>query len=271
MSARFEMLLFTAAPSVATAACSGGFDAIVVDLECRGKDARQAGADTEVNCYSPSDEGACRGAASCDVVCRINAVGDWTTTETEAVLAAGADEILVPMVRAAHELERVMRLVAGRARVGVLIETVEALGAASNIASLHPSRVYMGLNDLGIARRTPNIFTALIDGTADTVAEKVAEHGVSFGVAGLTLPDSGAPVPCRLLIAEMSRLGCSHAFMRRSFLRDVPVESFAEGVATIRSAIEAASTRGASAVASDRAEFVAAVAAWDCVQGRARV
>lgn len=263
MNGRFELLLFTARPDLARAAAAAHIDAVVVDLEYRGKHSRQAGADTEVNRYTPPDVAACVSAGGAPVTCRINAVGTWTADEVDAVIDAGASELLVPMATTPNQVETVQRLVDGRARVGALIETPEAVAAASDFASLGLSRIYIGLNDLAIARRTPTVFTALVDGTAESVAEKVVASGTSFGFAGLTLPDLGHPVPCRLLIAEMSRLGCRHAFMRRSFLRDVSMNQFAEGIRAIREAIEAATQRTAHVVAEERAELVQAVDGWD--------
>jgi 2-keto-3-deoxy-L-rhamnonate aldolase RhmA len=267
VTGRFELLLFTARPDLVRAAAGTGVDAVVVDLENRGKPARQAGADTEINACTPADVAACVAADGPAVSCRINAVGPWTVDEVEAVIDAGASEVLVPMATTPSEVESVQRLARDRARVGALIETPAAVAAAAAFAALGLSRLYIGLNDLAIARRTPTIFTALVDGTVESVAEKVVPSGTSLGLAGLTRPDLGHPVPCRLLIGEMARLGCRHAFMRRSFLHDVPLPRFAEGVRLIRTAIEDATRRSAHVVAEERAELVRAVEDWS----RARI
>lgn len=269
MSGRFETLLFTAQPRIAAAAIGAGFDAVVVDLECRGKEGRQKGADTEINRFTADDVAACRAATAGRLVCRINAVGEWSAAEIAEVLDAGADELLVPMVRAPAQIEIVLGMVDGRVPVGALIETVEAVEVAADIASMGLSRIYLGLNDLAIARRTPNIFSALVDGTAERVAEAVVGAGVSFGLAGLTLPDRGHPVPCSLLIAEMDRLGCAHGFMRRSFLRDVAPASFERAITAIRGAVDAASSRTPQQVAKDRGLLAKAVIEWVITPERA--
>ncbi len=258
----FELLLFTAVPEVAAAAHAAGIDGVVVDLEHRGKVARQVGADTEVNRFTPAHVARCREATTGHLVCRINAVGDWTADEVAAVIADGADEVLVPMIRTPDDVTPVIDMVGGRAQVGALVETPQAVETAPDIAALGLSRVYLGLNDLAIARRSPNLFTAIADGTVETVAQAMAETGTPFGFAGLTLPDRGHPVPCRLLIGEMVGLGCRHAFMRRSFLRDVPVERFAEGVAEIRAALATAALRTAAQRTADREDLVTAISQW---------
>ncbi len=258
----FELLLFTALPQVAAAAHAAGIDGVVIDLEYRDKEARQFGADTEVNRHTPADVRACRAATAGHLIVRINAVGEWTSTEVDAVLDAGADEILVPMVTDPAQVESVMGQVGPRARVGALVETPEAVASAGAIASLGLSRIYLGLNDLAIARKTPNLFTALLDGTADRVARQVVAAGVSFGLGGLTLPGHGAPVPSTLLAGEMARLGCSHVFLRRSFLRDVPISDFESAAVRIHAAMRTARRRTPAQEAADRAALVESVSSW---------
>ncbi len=73
-----------------------------------------------------------------------------------------------------------------------------------------------------------------------------------FGFGGLTVPERGAPVPCRLLMGEMIRLGCAFSFLRRSFhrdVRDVPVE---DAVPRMRAALARAAARPPGDVARDR-------------------
>ena len=95
--------------------------------------------------------------------------------------------------------------VGGRCGVGVLVETVAAVEAVEELALLPLSRVYVGLNDLSIDRGTASLFDAIADGTVERV---VSAFDVPFGFGGLTEPELGDPVPCRLLIAEMARLRC---------------------------------------------------------------
>ena len=70
-----------------------------------------------------------------------------TGRELERAIAAGADEVLVPMARSPHELERVIDAAHGRCGVGALIETVDAVQKVQEFASLPLSRLYVGLND----------------------------------------------------------------------------------------------------------------------------
>ena len=69
------------------------------------------------------------------------------------------------------------------------------------LARLPISRAYVGLNDLSIERKSRSIFEPLTDGLVDAIRPLFT---VPFGLAGLTLPECGRPIPCRLLIGEMA-------------------------------------------------------------------
>jgi hypothetical protein len=80
--------------------------------------------------------------------------------------------------------------------------------------------------------------------------------GPAFGVAGLTLPDRGAPVPSRLLAAELVRLRADFTFLRRSFLADTAGRPLAPAVAAIRAHLDGLARRSAVERGRDRADLV---------------
>lgn len=256
----FRLLLFSTNPSFICETVAAGIHGIIVDCEHVGKERRQASADTEINLNTVEDLRSVRACTEATVICRINGYGPGTPEEVERVVAAGADEILLPMARSVAEVEAVLKAVNGRCRVGMLIETVAAVGLAADLSRLPLSRVYVGLNDLAIERRTPNLFTALADGTV----ERVREHfrRIPFGFGGLTLPEFGRPIPCRLFLAEMARLQCNFTFLRRSFFRDVQGRNLATEVPRILSALYEARRRSPEAVRKEREELVQAIRAW---------
>ncbi len=252
MSQPFELLLFSTDPAVVRAAGAAGVAGFVVDWECQGKPERQRAADTQINHDTPEDLRRVRAATDRIVICRINGFGAATPIEVEQAVAAGADEILLPMVRHPREVERLLELVRGRARVGILVETLEAVARAEVLAALPLARAYLGLNDLAIERASPHIFAAVLDGTVESVRRAFR---VPFGFGGLTLPEAGDLVPCRLLIGEMARLGCGFSFLRRSFHRDLRGRRLSDEVPRILEAIEAARGRPPAALAKDRREL----------------
>lgn len=248
MSQPFELFLFAIEPRLLHEAVAAGVDGVIVDWERRDKHERQIGHDTEINAHTFGDLVRVRRHASCPVVCRLNPWGEASAAELEAALAGGADEVLLPMVHSPDEVEALLGLAAGRCEVGILVETVAAVRAARELARLPLSRVYVGLNDLAIEQGNPSIFDALRDGTVELVRQ---EFDAPFGFGGLTVPDRGVPVPCRHLIAEMTRLDCSFSFLRRSFRRDVVDRHVGDSLRDIRAAVEAATRRSPGVLADD--------------------
>jgi hypothetical protein len=242
-----------------SAALDAGVRSFIVDWESRGKELRQRGADTEISPGTVGDLERLTAAGVPSRVCRLNCWGEWSGDEIEAALAAGATELLLPMVRTVDEVEAYLDRVAGRCHAGILVETRDAVECADRLARLPIASVYVGLNDLAIDLGRRSIFAAVADGTVARVA--AAFFGVRLGFAGVTAADRGAPIPCRLLLAEMARVGASFTFARRSFRRDLGEISMCEMVAGIRSAWDQLRERRPSEVATDHKALLSAIAA----------
>ena len=252
-----DLFAFTVVPAVARALVLAGAAGVIVDWERRGKHRRQAGEGTQINADTADDLAAVRAAVPAGrgrVLCRVNGAGPWTREEVDAAVDLGADEVLLPMVRTPDDVDLALDAVAGRCGLGVLVETRAAVACAPEIARRPLSRVYVGLNDLRIDRGSTALFAPLVDGTVEQV--RAACGDVPFGVAGLTLPTSGAPVPSRLLAGELARLGASFTFLRRSFHADVAGGPVAPAVAAISRHCAETRRRDGAQVAADREELV---------------
>ncbi len=215
-----QLLLFSTDEHTIAASDAGGVAGYIVDWECKGKAGRQSRLDTQINHNSLEDLIRVRSATDKLVLCRVNNFATCVrerNKEIDLAVDNGADEILLPMVRSVREVENVLDHINSRCDLGILIETCESVALARELGELPLSRVYLGLNDLAIERNTRNIFSALEDGTVDRVRQQVR---APFGFAGLTLPEKGYPIPCRLLMSELVRLTCSFTFLRRTFLAD---------------------------------------------------
>jgi hypothetical protein len=254
----FDLFLFSTDPATVVRHAAAGVDGFIVDWERIGKDARQAGADTEINPDTAEDLRRVRAATRARVLCRLNAFGPWTPSEMEDAVSGGADEVLLPMVRDPSEVAQAIGLAQGRCGVGILIETVDAVRAARDLARLPLGRVYVGLNDLAIERKSRSIFEPLVDGVVDGIRPFFE---VPFGLAGLTVPEGGEPIPCRLLVGAMARLGCSFSFLRRSWRRDTAGRDPTPAVARVRAALSSARRRDGGEVARDQADLAAAIRA----------
>lgn len=243
----FELVLFARDSEFLTEAVQAGIPSVIVDLESKGKQSRQAGYDTEIDPFTTSDIIKVREWTSAWLLCRINGFGSQTQDEIEASIEGGADEILLPMVRELAEIDQTLAWVRGRCRVGILIETMQAVEIAKQLAKRSLSRVFFGLNDFAIERGSQNIFQAVVDGTV----ERIRNHfDIPFGFGGITLPDKGYPIPCKLLITAMVRMQCDFSFLRRSFYRDMEGKDFTVEVPRIYQSINEA--RDLSAIQLDR-------------------
>src|SRR4051794_32839421 len=175
-----DLFLFTVDPAFGRDVVAAGAAGVVVDWERRGKARRQAGEGTQINTDTPADLSRMRAAVDGRLICRVNGFGPWTAAEVEDALARGADELLLPMVRTVEEVDRTLDLVAGRGGLGILVETQAAVDRAAALAARPLSRIYVGLNDLRIDRRSDSLFHPLVDGTVEAVRAIARQP---FGVA----------------------------------------------------------------------------------------
>jgi hypothetical protein len=256
LTSGFQLLLFSTDANFITAAVAAGVDGIVVDWERFGKAERQASADTQIGSATLEDLERVRASTEALVVCRLNAFGPSTTDEIEAAVRAGAEEILLPMVRTADEVEAVLGHVKQRCGVGIMVETVSAVENASSLASLPLSRAYVGLNDLAIERNSHSIFAAVADGTVERICRAFP---IPVAFASLTVPDKGSPIPSRLLLAEMVRLQCDFGVLRRSFHRDIHERDPTVEIPRIRSSLEEAGRRAPEEIERDHGSLLAAI------------
>lgn len=257
----FELVLVSVDVALITTAVSAGVRAVLVDWERHGKADRQAGMDTQINEHTAEDLRRVREATDAQLICRLNRDAAAHPAEIEQAIARGADELLLPMVRTPADVEPVLRRAEGRCGVGIMLETLSAVQLAEAFAQLPLSRVYLGLNDLAIERGTPNLFTAVLDGTVEKARRPFQ---VPFGFAGLTFVDRGRPIPCRLIIAELARLRCQFSLLRRCFHRDLAGVSLADEIPKLTQACEEARQRSEQEVASDHRELVQVIQAQPC-------
>lgn len=252
-----EPILFASRQPLLSRAIKAGIRSFIVDWEWRNKEQRQSSADTEINRDSPEDLARLATLGVESRLCRLNHLGDWTAEEIEVALEAGASDLLLPMVESPEQVDRFLSLVRSRARAGILIETVQALEAADEIASLPVDWVYVGFNDLAISRGSKNLFVPLIDGTMERLASVF--RGRRFGFAGLTVADGGHPIPCCLLMGEMVRLGAAFTFLRRSFRRDVAHRDIGAALNGMRQLWSELARRSPLEVAANRSALRAAI------------
>ena len=231
-----ELVLISNDLQLAEWAYACGVDRLMVDLERMGKPERQPGGQYFLSSHKLEDVGAMKavcGAANLHV--RINPYYDGTAGEVDAVIAAGADVVMLPMVSSVADVAGFAHAVAGRARTSLLMETAAGLEILPDIlAKVQVSEVHVGLNDLALSLGRTDIFLALHEGRIDRAAAVARDAGVPFGFGGVASPSNvQLPTPPALVLSENVRLGTSVALLGRSFRDHIA------GAASLRSEITA--------------------------------
>jgi hypothetical protein len=253
-----DLILFETDPGRASAAQAQGLSRFIFDVEARGKVDRQRSFDTDISAASLDGLPDFVAKSKIRPICRLDSWHDRTDRDIERAIAGGAGELLFPMVRTIAEVERLLSMVANRIPFGIMIETKEILDCIQEISRLPLSRAYVGLNDLMISQGGSNLFGPMIDGTVDRIRDQIGS--VPFGVAGATRADRGSPVPFRLLLSDMARIGTEFTMLRRSFHRDVKPDEIGSAIQGIAALWRELHRRTQPEISRDRAAFTAVVA-----------
>jgi hypothetical protein len=260
---RFRLTLITDDPVLAAAAEHAGVDRVGLDLETLGKADRQAGLGARLSCHAPRDVKAVSQAlARARTFVRINPIHPGSADEIEAVIEAGAQDVMLPYFRTPHEAEAFVRFLGGRARAIVLIETADALAGAREIFAVEGlHEAMLGLNDLRLELGMDSHFEVLTCPLAAMAAAEAARAGLAFSAGGVTRPDhAGLPAPPDLVLAQYPRLGATGAWLSRSFLERASAPGpLADGVAAIRARLNAWAEAGPGALEDARRRLAEAV------------
>lgn len=243
-----NLMYITKRPEIARIAEEVGVDWIFVDMEFIGKDARQGGLDTVQNHHTVEDVKNVKAAVTkAKVLVRVNpiheAMVDYPSSEDEinATIEAGADIVMLPFFKTIAEVEQFIRIVGGRAKTCLLVETPEAALLLDDILNVDGiDMIHLGLNDLHLALGMKFMFELLSDGTVDRLASKIKAKGIPFGFGGVATLTGGA-MPGSMVIKEHYRLGSSMVIVSRSFCNTDKITDLEEvrhifqtGIADIR-------------------------------------
>jgi hypothetical protein len=190
---------------------------------------------------------------------RLNPLNESTPAEVEAVLANGADQLMLPMFTQAQELRRFAALVAGRVPIVPLLETAGALACLDEwIATPGLGEVYLGLNDLHLSLGQRFMFEPLAQGVVDRVASTARQVGLRFGFGGVARLDEGM-LPGRDVLAEHLRLGSGSVILSRTFHGSASQTVFEDEVCALRRAERDLAARTPGEVEADRVRVAAVI------------
>ena len=209
---------------------------IFVDLERNGKAECQKGHDTFISTHHLGDVGRIKAVLTqTQLMVRVNPVQmnnlAASRAEVDAVLAQGADLIMLPMFSTAEELHVFAAVVAGRAPIVPLLETAGALKSIESwIDTPGIFEVFVGLNDLHLSLGCSFMFEPLLAGHVGRVAQAAKARGLRFGFGGIARMDEGL-LPGRDVLGEHLRLGSQAVILSRTFNRAATADTEAAELA----------------------------------------
>lgn len=266
-------MYITNKPAVAEIAEASGVDWIFLDMEFIGKDARQGGLDTVQNHHTVKDVQNIKAAVKkAKVLVRVNpiheALPDYPSSkdEIDATIAAGADILMLPFFKTIEEVKTFIKLVDGRAKTLLLMETVEAANLVDEILEVPGiDMIHLGLNDMHLELGMKFMFELLANGTVEKLGNKIKAKGIPFGFGGIATLDGGA-LPGSMVLKEHVRLGSSMVIVSRSFCNTDIVTDLNEvkrifdtGISGLRALEKEASQADAKYFNDNRKAVVAAV------------
>lgn len=243
-----KLMYITNRPEVALIAERNGVDRIFVDMEYIGKAQRQGGMDSVQNHHTVEDVRSLRNVIrKAELLVRVNPIHDGSAeyesseAEIESVVSAGADIVMLPYFKSVSEVRRFINVVAGRARVTLLLETPESVDVLDEILALPGiDEIHIGINDLSLGYGKKFMFELLTDGTVERLCRRLEMRGIFYGFGGIASLGRGL-IPAEMIIKEHYRLGSHMAILSRSFCNvdklddiDTVEEVFSHGVREIR-------------------------------------
>lgn len=226
-----KLMYITNRPEVALIAEHAGVDRIFIDMEYIGKATRQGGMDSVQNHHTAEDVENIRAILTkADLLVRVNPIHEASTEycdseeEINAVISAGADIIMLPFFKTVEEVRRFIKIVDGRVKTMLLMETPEAAALADEIIKVPGiDEIHIGINDLSLGCGKDFMFELLADGTVEQLCFKFRRAGIFYGFGGIAAIGTGT-LPAEMILKEHYRLGSGMVILSRSFLNTDTVE-----------------------------------------------
>lgn len=216
----FVLTLFTNDPELARRADLAGINRVGLDLERIHKAERQGHLRTWVSDHAERQLPAIRAALTRSLLfARTNPVHSGLGDEVERLLEAGVQVLMLPMFTGARDAERFVAMIAGRAKVSLLVETAAAAARIRDVVRVDGiDEIHVGLNDLHLSMGLSNHFEMLTSGILDHLSDAVHQAGIAFGFGGIgRVGDTHLPIPPDLVFAQYPRLKADRALVSRVF------------------------------------------------------
>lgn len=221
---QLKFMYITNNPIIAQIAESAGVDRIFVDMEYIGKSDRQGGMDTVQSHHTLEDvKNIASSINKAELLVRVNPIHnsskDYISSKDEInqAILNGAKILMLPYFKTLEEVKKFIKLVNGRVKTSLLIETPEAVNIIDDILNITGiDEIHIGLNDLSLGYKKKFMFELLVDGTVAKLCEKIRKKNIPYGFGGIAAIGKGT-LPSERIIIEHYRLGSSRVILSRSF------------------------------------------------------
>lgn len=195
-----------------------GIDFIFIDLEINGKKERQGHLDTFISDHNIEDVRKVKEVLKdAKLLVRVNPIGVESKEEIDKVIEYGADVVMLPIFKTREEVEKFISLVNNRAKVCLLLETLEAFFRIDDILSVKGiDYIHIGLNDLHLSLGLDFMFECLAGDFMEHLVNKITQKGIEFGIGGVARIGEGE-LSAEIILKEHVRLGSKMAILSRAF------------------------------------------------------
>lgn len=222
MKDNLKLMLLTSDVEYALEGQAAGVDRIFFDLEYIGKAERQRGRNTLLSYNNIEDVSKLRKVLhSSELLVRVNPINPNSIDEINKVIEYGADIVMLPMIIDAEDVRHFIKMVDGRAKTCLLLETAQALARFDEILEVDGvDEVFIGLNDMHISMDLTFMFELLAGGIVEYMADKCKKRGIPFGFGGIAKIGEGF-LRADLIIGEHYRIGSNCVILSRTFRNEV--------------------------------------------------
>lgn len=219
-----DLMYITNKPQIAEIAEEAGVDRIFVDMEYIGKADRQGGMDTVQNHHTLADvRTIAQTIKKAKLLVRVNPIHEKSKEyisseeEIDQAIKNGADILMLPYFKTVKEVETFLKIIDGRVKTMLLLETPEATNSIDDILKLKGiDEIFIGLNDLSLGYGKKFMFELLSDGTVEELCFKFKKANIPYGFGGIAALGKG-DLPAEKIIIEHYRMGSTSVILSRSF------------------------------------------------------
>lgn len=198
-----------------------GVERIFIDIERLGKNERQGHLSTVISDHEIDDiKNIKPNLKNSEILLRINPLNPETKQEVDSGIDAGANIIMLPMFKGPSEVREFIRLVDGRVKSSLLLETPAALFRLDDILEIDGiDEIHIGLNDMHLALGLDFMLEIYKSPILELACKKIKNKGISLGIGGIAPIELG-DVKGRYVLTEALRLGCERMILSRAFPKD---------------------------------------------------